>query len=148
MQIHQKARNCCCCSATSVAPIFNKGEEKEKEQNLRQPHILFARYMKRREENVSDNPSLPAPPKEPEQSKPRVLMRVCRIIDPNSEPKDKEDDYYCVICTPEGHECSGNRPDASDWAEDKDTSDWSKTKHHLLKGLTGMQTWRRHLLIM
>ena len=54
-------------------------------------------------------------------------MRV-RVKDPNPKPKENEDDYYCAICTPEGSECPGNGPDASDRVEDKDTSDWFQTK--------------------
>ena len=84
---------------TSVAPIFKKVEEKEKEQNIRQPQTWFTRYMRRRQENVSDNFSSSAHPKEQEQFRPIVWMKLHRLEDPNCELKEKEDSNYCAICS-------------------------------------------------
>ena len=79
----------------------------------------------RRQENIIDNSNSLAQPKKPEQSKPKVWLRLYREKDPNTKPKE---DDYCAICAPQGCECLGKGPDTSDWEEDKGTSGWFESK--------------------
>ena len=96
--------------------------------------------MRRRQEKVSDIFSSSACPKEQEQSRPRIQMKVHRSKDPNCELKEKEDSYYCAICTPEGCICSSNWPHISNWWRIRRQK--MKKERYCMKSLIGMQIWR------
>ena len=72
-------------------------EEEEKEKDIRQLQTPFTRYMRRRQENVSDIFSSSACPKEQEQSRPRVWMKLHKEKDPNHKLEEREGKYCAIV---------------------------------------------------